>query len=99
MSTAGNVTPLMVADPAPTASDSAPIAECDDATLRQIGKKGAVSYREGTTTIEHPTWMNAIGTKYVNLSEFIAEQMFLLSPPGNSVSSRELSFLTEAVRG
>ncbi|MBW9051878.1 hypothetical protein [Rhizobium mesosinicum] len=43
--------------------------------------------------------MNAIGTEYVNLSEFIAEQMILLSAPRNNVSSKELSFLTEAVQG
>lgn len=97
-SDSSNVMPLRAGNEL-SASDRAPIGECDDATLRQIGKKGAVSYKEGTTTIEHPTWMNAIGTEYVNLSEFIAEQMILLSAPGNSVSSKELSFLTEAVQG
>lgn len=76
-----------------------PLGQCDDQTLRKIGKKGAVQSFEDRLVIEHPTWMNAVGTEFVNTSEFIAEQMVLLAAPNDKVRSNELSFLTETVMG
>lgn len=88
-STSSNVTPIRGNDEPPAATD-----------VSQIGKKGAIKYDDGVLTVEHPTWMNAIGTEYVNLSEVIAEQMVILSASnGNKVDQHELSLLTETVMG
>ncbi|ARQ08609.1 hypothetical protein NXC12_CH00518 [Rhizobium etli] len=87
--TGANVTPIRGADKPPASAE-----------FSQIGKKGAITYDEGVLKVEHPTWMNAIGTEYVNLSEVIAEQMVILSASnGNKVDQHELSLLTETVMG
>jgi hypothetical protein len=79
------------------ASDNG-LGECDEVTLRKIGKKGAVRKAdEGRITVEHPKWMNAIGTEYVDTSEFIAKQLVDLTAPKNKIDPIELSFLTETV--
>lgn len=92
--------PFAANDVVESSPAAAGLGQCDSATLKRIGKKGAVQYKDGgCVTVEHPTWMNAIGTEYVNLSEFVAEQMLILAAPGDKVSPKELSFLTETVMG
>lgn len=67
--------------------------------LGSIGKTGAVSWRDRVLTIEHPTWMNAIGTEYVQFSEFLAEQLVIHSSHEGTVSQKEMAFMTEGLMG
>ena len=95
----GKITKLRNHQEEPVIDDRLPTVVDDQEALRKIGKSGAVKYTDGTLTVEHPTWMNAIGTDYRALSEFVAEQMVILCAPSNKVSARELSFVSEAVMG
>lgn len=58
-----------------------------------------VKWSEGTLTIEQPTWQQAIGSQSSEFSCFIAEQLVLLSSNSNTVSQKELSFMSDGVIG
>ncbi|MBX4898602.1 hypothetical protein [Rhizobium bangladeshense] len=88
-----NVTPLKPAAKMPAEREAAP-SDALETELRQIGKRGAVKFDQGKLTIEHPTWMKAVGTDYVRLSEVIAEQMVILAASNqNAVDQSELTML------
>ncbi|WET74109.1 hypothetical protein [Rhizobium croatiense] len=94
-----NVTPLKPAAKLPSERKEAS-SDSLETELRQIGKRGAVKFDQGKLTIEHPTWMKAVGTDYVRLSEVIAEQMVILAASNqNAVDQSELTMLTEMVMG
>lgn len=47
--------------------------------------------------VEEPSWSTALGTKSIDLSQFIAEQLVLLSASNNQVSGKELAFNSAAL--